>query len=165
VRQRDVAEPRDAIEVAPVPQGLLDAARLDAYTMAAASDPPAADTLHGPALLQELRDHARTWRTGDPAHVVNLTLLPLSDGDHAFLHTQLAAGRVQILSRGYGHCRIANTRLPRTWRVSYFNAAEQVVLDTFEVALVPEVACAATQDLEDSAERLGELLAWLEGSA
>jgi hypothetical protein len=29
---------------------------------------------------------------------------------------------------------------------------------------VPEVACAATQDLEDSAERVAEVLTWAETS-
>lgn len=154
----------DGVEVGPVPQGLLDAAQRDVATLPSPDGPRPADLMNAPAVLEELRDRSRTWRPGDPAHVVNLTLLPLSTGDAVYLDAQLGAGRVVILSRGYAHCRVVNTRLPRTWRVTYFNANERVILDTLEVALVPEVACAAPQDLEDSAERLDELLAWVEAS-
>jgi hydrogenase-1 operon protein HyaF len=120
--------------------------------------------MNAPVVLEELRDRSRRWRPGQPAQVVNLTLLPLSAGDAMHLDAQLGAGRVVILSRGYAQCRVVSTRLPRTWRVTYFNSGERVILDTLEVGLVPEVACATTQDLEDSAERLDELLAWLEAS-
>jgi hydrogenase-1 operon protein HyaF len=154
---------RDTIEVGPVPQGLIDAARIDALTAPGADGAPPPGLTNGPAVLAELRDRARTWRRGDPAQVINLTLLPLTDGDSAYLDAQLGAGRVLILSRGYGTCRIVDTRLQRTWRVTYCNASDIVVLDTLELALVPEVACAAPQDLEDAAERIGELLAWAEG--
>lgn len=155
---------RDTIEVGAVPHGLLDAARLDTLSMPAPAVAPPPGTTNALAVLEELRDKARVWRTGDAPQVVNLTLLPLAPGDQAFLDAQLGAGRVVVLSRGYGNCRIVNTRLPRTWRVTYFNAADLVVLDTLEVATMPEVACAAVQDLEDSAERVREVLAWVRES-
>ena len=67
-----------------------------------------------------------------------------------------------MLSRGYGNCRIVNTRAAGIWRVTYFNSQDMIILDTLEVGSVPEVACAAQQDLEDSAERLAEVLEWVE---
>jgi len=153
---------RDTIEVGPVPAGVPEAARQGAL---AAVPPPAqwpADTMNGPSVLEELRDQQRRWKPGDPAHVINLTLLPLTGGDSEFLDAQIGQGEVMILSRGYGNCRVVSTRLPRTWRVTYFNSQDVIILDTLEVAAVPEVACAAREDLEDSAERLREVLAWVE---
>ena len=82
--------------------------------------------------------------------------------DSLWLQNRLGEGRVVILSRGYGNCRIVDTHLARTWRVTYFNAQDMIILDTLEVGSVPEVACAAQQDLEDSAERLAEVLEWVE---
>jgi hydrogenase-1 operon protein HyaF len=155
---------RDTVEVGPVPQGLLEAARLDAQRMPSPNLPRPDDLMNAPAVLEELRDRSHRWRPGAAAHVVNLTLLPLSAGDAILLGAELGAGRVVIESRGHVRCRIVDTRLPRVWRVSYFNAGERVILDTLEVALVPEVACAAPQDLQDSAERLDELLAWVGAS-
>ena len=85
-------------------------------------------------------------------------------GDSAHLEAQLGAGRVLILSRGYGNCRITNTRLAHTWRVTYFNSTDIIILDTLEVCRVPEVGCAAAEDLEDSAERLAEVLDWVQAA-
>lgn len=153
---------RDTIEVGPVPQALAEAARVDAANAPSAPPMRLADTMNAPSIMEELVDHSRRWREGDAAHVVNLTLLPLTQGDSLTLDAQLAAGRVLVLSRGYGNCRIVNTRLPRTWRVTYFNSQDLIILDTLEVGPVPEVACAAPEDLADSAERLREVLAWVE---
>ena len=70
--------------------------------------------------------------------------------------------RVLILSRGYGNCRITNTCRPHTWRVVYYNSQDVVILNTVEISELPEVAQAAIEDLEDSQERLREVLAWVE---
>jgi hydrogenase-1 operon protein HyaF len=94
---------------------------------------------------------------------VNLTLLPMSNEDIGFMDHHLGTGRVLILSRGYGNCRITNTRVPNTWRVVYYNSQDVVILNTVEVTALPEVAMAAKEDLEDSFERLTEVLAWVEG--
>ena len=48
--------------------------------------------------------------------------------------------------------------MKNAWWVRYFNAREAVILNTIEVTRLPGVACAAVQDLEDSAERLAEIL-------
>ena len=153
---------RDTLEIGAIPQALLAAAALDARR--GPFDDAPDDVMNAPSLLAELGDRSRRWQPGDAAHVVNLTLLPLSAGDSAHLDAQLGAGRVLILSRGYGNCRIVNTRLAHTWRVTYFNSADIIILDTLEVCRVPEVGCAAAEDLEDSAERLTEVLQWVQAA-
>jgi hydrogenase-1 operon protein HyaF len=42
--------------------------------------------------------------------------------------------------------------------VRYFNSRDAIVLNTIEVVEVPNVACAAPEDLADTAQRLGEIL-------
>ena len=91
---------------------------------------------------------------GDLPHVINLTLLPHTEADLDWLAEALGTGSVTILSRGYGNCRITATALPHVWRVQYFNSMDTLILDTFEVSGLPEVACAAPEDLADSAARL-----------
>ncbi len=153
---------RDMIEIGAIPQGLVAAAEVDALGWTAPDlHALPGDVMNAPSILAELRDKQARWTPGTPAHVVNLTLLPLTSGDSIWLETTLGAGSVVILSRGYGNCRVVNTRLPRTWRVTYFNSQDIIILDTLEVGPVPEVACAAVQDLEDSAERLAEVLDWV----
>ena len=120
--------------------------------------PLPANVVNAPALVTELEGRIAAWRPGVPAHAVNLTLLPLTDEDLAFLDERVGPGTVTILSRGYGNCRITSTATRNTWRVRYFNSREAIVLDTIEVVDVPGVACAAEEDLRDSAQRLGEIL-------
>jgi hydrogenase-1 operon protein HyaF len=120
---------------------------------------------NAPLLIEEVRDQSRRWRVGQLPHVINLTLLPVSPEDIAFLDHHLGTGRVLVLSRGYGNCRISNTRLPHCWRVVYYNSMDKVILNTVEVVDMPEVAMAAPEDLQDSHDRLCEVMAWLEDAA
>ena len=64
-----------------------------------------------------------------------------------------------ILSRGYGNCRISSTATRNVWWVQFFNSQETLILNTIEICEVPEVACAAQEDIDESAERLDEILA------
>ena len=110
------------------------------------------------SVLTEVVGKAGTYKAGDAAHVVNLTLLPMSPEDMECLPQTLGVGAVNILSRGYGNCRITSTRLPNVWWVQYFNSMDTLILNTIEVSEVPEVALASQEDYEDSIERLGEWL-------
>lgn len=153
----------DVIEVGAVPPALKTAARDDVWAEVPrwkGDLPP--NVQNAPALLSEIEDQWRVWRPGQPAHVVNLTLLPMSNEDIGFLDHHLGTGRVLILSRGYGNCRITNTCMPHCWRVVYYNSQDVVILNTVEVVELPEVAQAAKEDLDDSYERLREVLEWVQ---
>ena len=120
--------------------------------------PPALNDgiMNAPAILNELQDKSRNYRMGKSAHVINLSLLPMSQDDMAYLVSALGAGSVTVLSRGYGNCRVTSTGLAHVWWVQYFNSMDQIILDTLEVVDIPEVAQAAEEDYADSVERLGE---------
>lgn len=156
----------DTIEVGAIPEGLRRAARDDGRDTGVGVLPEAMPegVMNAPSLLAEIDDQQRRWRHGQAPHIINMTLLPLTPQDSVVLDRQLGAGRVRVLSRGYGNCRITNTCVPNTWRVVYFNSQDAVILDTIEVSDMPEVACAAREDLADSAERLTEVLAWVAAS-
>ena len=158
----DGAPAHDWIEVGAVPQVLQQSANEDADSGYHPVPDIPAELINVPSLLVELQDQRNQWAAGQAAHVVNLTLLPLSTDDIAYLDHGLGTGRVLILSRGYGNCRITNCRVPHTWRVVYYNSQDTVILNTVEVTDMPEVACAAPEDLHDSAQRLQEVIAWIE---
>ncbi len=115
--------------------------------------------VNAPAILTEIVHKSRERRPGALPHVVNLSLLPHTPEDLAVIEAGLGQGGITILSRGYGNCRIDATATSGVWRVRYYNSADPLILDTIEVTDVPEVACAAPEDLADSAERLTEILA------
>jgi hydrogenase-1 operon protein HyaF len=162
----------DHIEVGRIPLGVMEAAQalqpsgarrqvsLQRHDGSAWPE----GVMNAPAILTELEDHIHAWRPGTAAHVVNMTLLPLSPEDIAVIDQALGHGPILMLSRGYGNCRISHTEVPLCWRVSYFNSQDALILDTVEVTDLPDVACAAPEDLADSHERLADMLHWVEGA-
>jgi hydrogenase-1 operon protein HyaF len=108
-------------------------------------------------LIAEIRERMMAHRPGDPSHTISFTLLPMSPEDMDHLQERLGHGPVKLVSRGYGSCRIQATAARNVWSVQFFNAMGTVILDTLEIGDVPAAACAADEDLQDSAERLREI--------
>lgn len=154
---------RDEILACALPGEVIAGARGAAVPAPPAAEP--AGLMNGPAVLAEIVDRARHHRPGDEAHIVNLTLLPMSPADRGYLAEALGEGAVAVLSRGYGNCRVSSTALAHTWWVRYFNSVDQVILDTLEVTDVPDVVPAAAEDFADSIDRLAEWIAVLSGGA
>ena len=109
-------------------------------------------------VLAEIRERAQAWRPGIRSQIINFTLLPMSPVDMSFLQDTIRNGPIQLVSRGYGTCRVLSTGIRNVWAVQFFNAMDTIILDTLEVGGVPTVALAADEDFEDSAERLQEII-------
>ena len=154
----------DLLLAASIPHPALHfAEKTSTPVLPAMSIPPGA--MNSPALLTEIRSAVADYRPGRDAHVINLTLLPLTPDDLALLDLALPAGSVAILSRGFGNCRVSSTGIRHLWRVQYFNNMQTLILNTLEITRVPDVALAADEDLADSQERLVELIDWMGESA
>jgi hydrogenase-1 operon protein HyaF len=149
----------DRLEICPIPGVIRDTLGHTATSFEL--EPAPAGAMNAPALLRELQHRLRERVATDPAHVINLTLLPLTPEDLATLQQHLGHGPVTILSRGFGNCRIGATALRDIWRVQYFNSMDTLILDTIEVTDVPAVALAAAEDFPDIADRLRELVEWM----
>ena len=109
-------------------------------------------------VLAEIRERAQAWRPCIRSQIINFTLLPMSPVDMSFLQDTIGNGPIQLVSRGYGTCRVLSTGIRNVWSVQFFNAMDTIILDTLEVGGVPTVALAADEDFEDSAERLTEII-------
>ena len=151
----------------------LEAGMLPDFVVAMAKDPgrnapqhvdPPEGAMNSPALLAEIGSQLATRSRGDPAHVINLTLFPMTPDDHDVLAQALPVGPVAMISRGFGNCHVTCTGLADVWRVQYFNNMNTLILNTIEVVDVPEVVLAAAEDLADSRERLAELVDWMSES-
>lgn len=118
----------------------------------------AAGVVNAVPILVELQSHCESYRRTHAPHVINLTLLPLSDADLLFLDERLGRGPVDTLSRAYGKCQVSSTCVPNVWWVRFYNSMGTLILNTLEVIDVPAVICAAPEDLSDSALRLDGLL-------
>lgn len=152
------AAARERIEIAAFPRGALLRAFPREWSVDVDGTARLPGVVNAPALLAEILHKSRARGADDLPHVINLTLLPVTPEDIAALETRLGRGGVVILSRGYGNCRIEATALRDVWRVRYFNSSDTLILDTIEIVDIPAVACAAPEDLADSAARLVDIL-------
>ncbi len=156
-RDQDGHAYADRVEVGDVPGAVRLAAQAGLAVPQRVELAPG--VVNAPALVTEIAE--QVLRAGAEPHVINLSLLPFSPEDGAWLDQCLGRGRVSLLSRGYGNCRVTATGVARVWWVQYFNSQDALILNTLEVTDVPEVARAAGEDLEDSAQRLTEVLEWI----
>ncbi|GGF65126.1 hydrogenase expression/formation protein [Alteromonas lipolytica] len=149
----------EAIEVAEIPECVRDNAFATKVNLAERIEQLPEGLLNAPSVLVEIADTSAEYQqdTAMASHVINLSLLPFSPEDHYALSETTGTGSVTILSRGYGNCRITSTQVDGLWRVQYYNSTDQLILDTLEIVAIPAVACAAPEDLADSAVRLEEI--------
>lgn len=124
-----------------------------------------ASLMNAPAVIHELAQRVASYHSAEDDHVINLSLLPMTPEDIAYIDAHLGGGNSGVFSRGYGKCRVMSTQLQHVWRVQYFNGMNQVLLDTIEICRIPEVVLAAEEDRQDAKQRLQEALAWLSGVA
>ena len=146
------------LEVGAVPEPFL---RVAAEMPRARIDIPAQmpkGAMNAPFLLAELQDRSSRYVPGEENHVINFTLLPLTEVDAEVLTQVLGQVPLYIRSGGYGSSRVFATGLRHVWAVQYVNGMGHVILDTLEVGGVPVSVLAAREDFEDSAGRLAEIL-------
>ncbi len=148
----------DVIEVADIPSIVREKTFTNATPIDTSLENLPENAFNAPPILVELAEKSEVWKKGDLHHVINLTLLPLSDEDMMLLGSRLGVGPITILSRGYGNCRIGSTEKKNIWWVKFYNSDDKLILNTIEVIDIPEVASAAPEDIEDSTERLKDIL-------
>ncbi len=147
----------DALEIADISAAVRSACMADDRHLDTSFDGLPEGVQNAPALLVEISDQLTSHQPDDPAHVINLTLLPLTNEDLILLGERLGVGPVTILSRGYGNCRIGSTAFPGLWWIKYYNSQDALILNTIEIVDIPSVALAAPEDIEASAERVNEI--------
>jgi hydrogenase-1 operon protein HyaF len=146
------------VEVGAVPQPILQAAaELPRATIEIPKQMPQG-AMNAPSLLHELQERSASYQPSPENHVINFTLLPLTEADSQVLASVLGQIPLVIRSGGYGSSRVFATGLRHVWAVQYVNGMGSVVLDTLEVGGVPVSVKAAREDFEDSTERLAEIL-------
>jgi len=159
LRSAGAAGPADYVEVGAFPGAVLKGAFKGADAVVKVPETMTGENIfNAPPLIAEINEHVPKSDVVPGPHVINLSLLPHTEEDLAFLTSCLGRGDVTILSRGYGNCRITSTTTRNTWWVQFYNSQDSLILNSIEIVKVPEVACAAAEDIADSANRLDEIL-------
>jgi hydrogenase-1 operon protein HyaF len=148
----------DIVEVGDVPSLVRAAIGALPLSVPALPDDIAPGVMNAPAVLTEIAERAGRWRPGLRNHVVNFTLMPMTEDDTALLTRVLGQAPLTIVSGGYGTCRVLMTNVRHVWAVQYMNAMGNTILDTVEVGDVPASVLAAREDFEDSAVRLSDMV-------
>lgn len=150
---------RDTIEVADWPHSVADRVfETASRTGALADDPLPEAVFNAPSILTEVADKVAEYKPGVMTHSINLSLLPHTEQDLEYMAEKLGVGDTIILSRGYGNCRVSSTRTNNVWWVQYYNSQDAMILNSIEIINVPEVVCAAQEDIDDSAERVAKVM-------
>ena len=145
----------DYVEVGALPEAVREASLVGGTDLAIGAPPE--DAMNVMPVLAEVRDHLVNRVPGAPPHVINFSLFPMTPSDMAFLQATLGEGPVQLISRGYGYCRVFATAARGVWSVQFTNTMDTVLLDTLEICDAPEVVLAAEEDFRDSSVRLREI--------
>lgn len=145
----------DYLEVGAIPEAVRRAAQATNPDILIGAPP--AGAMNVMPVLSEIRERMAAHEPGREGHVITFSLFPMTPADMDYLQAALGAGPVQLVSRGYGSCRILATGARNVWSVQFFNAMDTIILDTLEIGDVPASACAAEEDFRDSAERLREI--------
>jgi hydrogenase-1 operon protein HyaF len=148
----------DWLEVAPIPQAVLHAAEHMPRESIRIPDQLPQGAMNSLALLTELQQRSAAYRPGEENHIINFTLLPITEADAEVLTTVLGQIPLVIRGGGYGSCRIFAAGLRHVWAVQYLNSMDKVILDTLEIGGVPVAASATREDLAESAGRLPEMM-------
>jgi hydrogenase-1 operon protein HyaF len=143
----------DYLEVGDVPQVLRQRSAAPAMKLPDPETIPG-DVINAPHVLAEIVARSERFMSTGETHNFNLDLVPMSDADLGWLVSTLGEGNVVIISAGYGSCRIRSTHLAATWWVQFSNASNQLILNSLDIAEIPAVACAALDDIADSAKRI-----------
>ena len=148
----------DRIEICPIPACVCYHAQLYAHESALLPPVGQRQLMNALPLAHELLSQA--GKAPQPAHVINLTSLPLTDDDRSFLADTAGQGNERIRTRGYGESLIVSTGLKNVWNIRCLNGLKGILLETYEVSCIPEVALASVEDIEDSAQRLRDTYLW-----
>lgn len=148
----------DQVEIAPFPTAVQQQVFAGAAADVEMPDTFGDNIFNTPALIAEINENIPHAASKPEPYVINLSLLPHTEEDLAELDRLLGRGATTILSRGYGNCRVTATGTSQCWWVQFYNSQDTLILNTIEITAVPNVVLASREDLEDSTERLDEIL-------
>ncbi|HEX6572012.1 MAG TPA: hydrogenase expression/formation C-terminal domain-containing protein [Steroidobacteraceae bacterium] len=115
-------------------------------------------TLNVVPLLHEVK-HAlqRLLETGEPT-TIDLGSIPLAPGEFEKIDAALGTGEVKVALEAMGPSQIYETQFSGVWRVTHFNAANEIVGRYVEVSRMPEILLAQETDVRVGLDLLSRKL-------
>lgn len=98
-------------------------------------------------LLHEIRHALQLLVDSGEETTIDLRSLPMAPDDEARLEKMLGRGEVEATLNALGPSEIHETSIPGVWWVVHYNDNEAVIGKFIEVARVPSVLNAQTEDI------------------
>lgn len=154
---RVLCEDRSWLEIGQVPDTLDLAARTLPLGLDVPEDLPEG-AMNVRPVLEELRHAARSVDAGGEGCEINLTLLPMTPVDMMMLDGSIGTGPIEVLSLGYGNCRITGAARRHLWSVRYYNTEDKLILNTVQASGIPVAARSTAEDMRDGADKLDQMM-------
>jgi hydrogenase-1 operon protein HyaF len=115
-------------------------------------------TLNVVPLLHEVR-HAleRLIESGEPT-TIDLGAIPLAPGEFEKIDAALGTGEVKVVLEAMGPSQIYETQFSGVWRITHYNASNEVVGRFIEVTRIPEILLAQETDVRAGLDLLSRKL-------
>lgn len=132
-------------------------ARLAAIAIVAET-PPApsvgADSGNVPLLLGEIRHALERLLATGAVHAIDLRAIPLGPGEEDRLLEALGTGELCATFDALGRSELQECRYPGVWRITHWNAADELIGRFIEVTFAPALLASNREDIRDGLERL-----------
>jgi hydrogenase-1 operon protein HyaF len=106
------------------------------------------------AILSELVNLLEVLAADASAASIDLQSLPMSAADRLQLQQALGEGEVQATLTAQGSSRIRETRVAGVWWVEHFGQDRELVAESIEVTLIPDILKAAADEIAPAARDL-----------
>lgn len=94
----------------------------------------------------------------DETTTIDLRAMPFGPGDEDQLLSQLGSGEIQVELNTLGRSKIYETAYSGVWLIDHRNADDQPVALQIEIAPIPSILLAQTEDVRDAITRLNHWL-------
>jgi hydrogenase-1 operon protein HyaF len=109
-------------------------------------------------ILHEVLHALQALANKGESTTIDLRALPFGPGDENQLLTQLGTGEIQIELNSLGRSMIYETAYSGVWLIDHRNADDQRVALQIEIAPIPSILSAQSEDVRDAITRLNHWL-------
>jgi hydrogenase-1 operon protein HyaF len=88
----------------------------------------------------------RLLESGEPT-TIDLGSIPLAPGEFDKIDGALGTGEVKVVLEAMGPSQIYETQFSGVWRITHFNATDEIVGRYIEVTRIPEILLAQEADV------------------
>ncbi len=111
------------------------------------------------SLMQEIAQLLDAYSERGEESAIDLRSLPMTPADRTELEERLGRGDVAAMLDVAGVSEIWETAYPGVWWVRHLGADDKIAAERIEIAAVPEILLAQTDDIAAAAARLRAELA------